>query len=281
MVIITDIPRLRQYIDDLKSTKNSIGFVPTMGSLHDGHLALIQKSVAHNDVTVCSIFVNPTQFNNAADLKNYPRDTKSDLSLLKRSNCDMVFMPSAEIMYEKDYFLTLDFGYLEKIMEGKYRPGHFKGVGLIVTKLFNLIKPDKAYFGTKDLQQLVLIRTLTKELLFDIEIIPVETVREDDGLAMSSRNSLLNKIERKEAADLHKVLLKARQKLVEGESVISVKEFVYAFFGSGTNIDLEYFEIVDPNDLKNVNAIGNQNKVSLCIAAYLGKVRLIDNISLN
>lgn len=131
-----------------------------MGSLHEGHLALIKASAANNDITVCSIFINPTQFNNAADLKNYPRDTDRDISLLKNANCDAVFIPAAEEIYEREYLLNLDFGYLENIMEGKFRPGHFKGVGLVVTKLFNLVKPDKAYFGTKDLQQLAIIKIL-------------------------------------------------------------------------------------------------------------------------
>jgi pantoate--beta-alanine ligase len=279
MVIITDIHGLRQYIAEIRSSKKSIGFVPTMGSLHDGHLALVQASVTKNDITVCSIFVNPTQFNNSADLINYPRDTETDIKLLQNANCDMVFIPSTEDIYEKDYLLNLDFGYLEEIMEGKYRPGHFKGVGLVVTKLFNLVKPDNAYFGSKDLQQLAVIRTLTNELLFDIKIVPVETVREKDGLAMSSRNKLLSESQRKEAVDLYRALSEARHKLIEGDSVISVKKHVHDFFSLKSKIDLEYFEIVDSLDLKDIDQINDQNEVSLCIAGYLGKVRLIDNLS--
>ena len=250
-----------------------------MGSLHDGHLALVQASVTNNDITVCSIFVNPTQFNNSADLINYPRDTETDIKLLQNANCDMVFIPSTEDIYEKDYLLNLDFGYLEEIMEGKYRPGHFKGVGLVGTKLFNLVKPDNAYFGSKDLQQLAVIRTLTNELLFDIKIVPVETVREKDGLAMSSRNKLLSESERKEAVDLYRALSEARHKLIEGDSVVSVKKHVHDFFSLKSKIDLEYFEIVGSLDLKDIDHIDDQNKVSLCIAGYLGKVRLIDNLS--
>lgn len=280
MEIIRDIPGLRHYIEQLKTEKKSIGFVPTMGALHNGHLELIRKSGQQNDLTICSIFVNPTQFNNPSDLKNYPRESTKDLALLEEINCHAVFMPSVKIMYEENYSINLDFGYLEKIMEGKFRPGHFKGVGLIVTKLFNLIQPNKAYFGRKDLQQLTLIKTLVKELFFDIEIVAVDTVREKDGLAMSSRNNLLTKQERKKATDLFSALLKAKQKLNNGESVITVKQFIKEYFTLKSSIVLEYFEIVHTSNFKNVTEIHEKSNVSLCIAGYLGKVRLIDNISL-
>lgn len=280
MEIIRDIPGLRHYIEQLKTEKKIIGFVPTMGALHNGHLELIRKSVQQNDLTICSLFVNPTQFNNPSDLKNYPRKSDEDIALLEESKCHAVFMPSAEIMYEENYVLNFDFGYLEKIMEGKFRPGHFKGVGLIVTKLFNLIQPNKAYFGRKDLQQLTIIKTLVKELFFNIEIVAVDTVREKDGLAMSSRNNLLTKQERKKAHDLFNALLEAKQKLNNGESVIKVKQFVKEYFTLKSAIVLEYFEIVYTSSLKNVTEIHEKSNVSLCIAGYLGKVRLIDNISL-
>ena len=280
MEIIRDIPGLRHYIEQLKTEKKSIGFVPTMGALHNGHLELIRKSGQQNDLTICSIFVNPTQFNNPSDLKNYPRESTKDLALLEEINCHAVFMPSVKIMYEENYSINLDFGYLEKIMEGKFRPGHFKGVGLIVTKLFNLIQPSKAYFGRKDLQQLTLIKTLVKELFFDIEIVAVDTIREKDGLAMSSRNNLLTKQERKKATDLFRALLEAKQKLNNGESVITVKHFIKEYFTLKSSIVLEYFEIVHTSNFKNVTEIHEKSNVSLCIAGYLGKVRLIDNISL-
>lgn len=280
MEIIRDIPGLRHYIEQIKTKKKIIGFVPTMGALHNGHLELIRKSVQQNDLTICSLFVNPTQFNNPSDLKNYPRESDKDIALLEESKCHAVFMPSAEIMYEEHYVLNFDFGYMEKIMEGKFRPGHFKGVGLIITKLFNLIQPNKAYFGRKDLQQLTIIKTLVKELLFNIEIVAVDTVREKDGLAMSSRNNLLTKQERKKAPDLFNVLLEAKQKLNNGESVIKVKQFVKEYFTLKSAIVLEYFEIVYTSSLKNVTEIHEKSNVSLCIAGYLGKVRLIDNISL-
>ena len=281
MLIITQIPALRQYISDLKSTKKTIGFVATMGALHNGHMALLEASILQNDITICSIFVNPTQFNRKSDLKNYPRDNKTDISLLEQSNCDMVFMPSIESMYNENFLLNFDFGYLEQIMEGKFRPGHFKGVGLIVTKLFNLINPDKAYFGKKDLQQLALIKILAQELFFDIKICAVETVREENGLAMSSRNKLLSEAERKDAVKLHRALVQAKEKLINGDSVTAVKHYIKSMFDPKNKITLEYFEIVDSIFLKDLDKIDGSCEVSICIAGYLGKVRLIDNISLN
>ncbi len=281
MEIISDIAELRQIIQQFKRQEKSIGFVPTMGALHDGHLALIHASTNQNDITICSIFVNPTQFNNAVDLKNYPLETDADIAKLETANCSVVFMPPKEKMYEKDFLLNIHIGYLEEIMEGKFRPGHFKGVGLIVTKLFNLVEPNRAYFGTKDLQQLTIIRRLTNELLFNIEIVPVSTVREEDGLAMSSRNKLLTTKERFQAIDLYEALQVAKKKLMAGESVISVQEHIQEFFKSESLIELEYFEIVRTSDLQKITKIHNADDVSLCIAGHLGKVRLIDNILLN
>lgn len=281
MVIFSDILEFRQYLSQIKHQDKSIGFVPTMGALHDGHLELIITSTKQNDITVCSIFVNPTQFNNPADLEKYPQDTETDLVKLKAVKCDAIFIPPVEVMYEKDSLLNFHFGYLEEIMEGKYRPGHFKGVGLIVAKLFNLVEPNKAYFGTKDLQQLTIIRKLTRELFFDIEIVPVKTVREADGLAMSSRNKRITNEERKHATDLYNALLIAKRKLIGGESVISVRNHIQNYFNEESIIELEYFEIVNTSDLRKVTEIHHNNEVTLCIAGYLGKVRLIDNISLN
>jgi len=280
MVIITDIPSLRQYIVDAKSANKSIGFVATMGALHDGHMSLIASSSVQNDLTVCSIFVNPSQFNNKKDLMNYPRETNKDISLLESSKCDMLFVPTVDDMYHDHFLLNFDFGYLEEIMEGKFRPGHFKGVGLIVTKFFNLIQPNKAYFGRKDLQQLVLIKTLAKELFFDIEIVSIDTIREKSGLALSSRNQLLNKKEKIEAVKIYQALLSAKEKLINGENVLVVREFISSFFETQTEIALEYFEIVNSTNLQRLDLVDDASNVSLCLAGHLGKVRLIDNISL-
>lgn len=281
MEIISEILQLRQYIRQIKLQDKTIGFVPTMGALHNGHIELIRASTKENDFTICSIFVNPTQFNNPKDLKNYPKDLDHDIEKLIEAKCNILFVPSAELMYEKELILNFNFGYLEEIMEGKCRPGHFKGVGLIIAKLFNLTDPNRAYFGTKDLQQLTIIRRLTNELFFDIEIVPVKTVRESDGLAMSSRNRLLSKEERKSSINLYYALLTAKEKLFEGESVDSVYDHIVNYFKTESSIELEYFEIVNTSDLRKINKIDNINEVSLCIAGQLGKVRLIDNISLN
>lgn len=280
MEIYSEIEGIREFLKENKLQKKSIGFVPTMGALHEGHLELIRKSVVQNDLTVCSIFVNPTQFNNPNDLKNYPREVESDLEKIKKLNCSAAFIPLANKMYEENSIMNFDFGYMEEIMEGRFRPGHFKGVGLIVSKLFNIILPDRAYFGKKDLQQLALVKTMTKELLFDVDIIPVDTVRENDGLAMSSRNKLLSASERSHATDIYKALTTAKNKLNSGESVLSVKEYTQNFFSKTSKIKLEYFEVVSTEDLRNITEIQAENEVSLCIAGYLGKVRLIDNISL-
>ncbi len=280
MKIYSEIEGIREFLKENKLQKKSLGFVPTMGALHEGHLELIRKSVAQNDLTVCSIFVNPTQFNNPNDLNNYPREVESDLEKINRLNCNAAFIPPANKMYEENFIMNFDFGYMEEIMEGRFRPGHFKGVGLIVSKLFNIILPDRAYFGKKDLQQLALIKTMTKELLFDVDIIPVDTVRENDGLAMSSRNKLLSASERPHATDIYKALTTAKKKLNSGESVLSVKEYTQNFFSKTSKIKLEYFEVVNTADLRNITEIQAGNEVSLCIAGYLGKVRLIDNISL-
>lgn len=281
MEIISEIQTLRQFIRQMKGQEKSIGFVPTMGALHDGHIELIRASKKENDITICSIFVNPTQFNNPKDLENYPHDTHNDIEKLIKAKCDALFIPSADLMYEKEPILNFHFGYLEEIMEGKCRPGHFKGVGLIIAKLFNLTEPNRAYFGTKDLQQLTVIRKLANELFFNIQIIPVKTVRESDGLAMSSRNRLLSASERKSSINLYQALLTARRKLNEGESVELVQNHIVNYFKSEHNIELEYFEIVNTTNLRKISEIDNKNEVSLCIAGQLGKVRLIDNISLN
>jgi pantoate--beta-alanine ligase len=281
MVVLSEIQPLRYCLSRFRLEEKTIGFVPTMGALHTGHLSLVEMSKSQNDITVCSIFVNPTQFNNPSDLKNYPRTLSSDIQMLEDIKCDVIFTPDTKVMYDGNDSLSIDFGYLENIMEGKFRPGHFKGVGLIVAKFFNLIRPNNAYFGTKDLQQLAIIKKLAKDLLFGIEIIPVKTVREPDGLAMSSRNRLLTKSERSRATDIFRALSLAREKLIGGETVISVKNYMSDYFRKESPIQLEYFEIVDTENMQNIDSINDPEKVSLCIAGYLGKVRLIDNISLN
>lgn len=192
MHIFNTISETQQYLKAQQRAGKTIGFVPTMGALHAGHISLIERAKTENDLAVCSIFVNPTQFNNSDDLKKYPRTLERDCEMLRPVGCDVVFAPSAEEMYPSLPQLKMDFGTLETIMEGKFRPGHFNGVGIVVSKLFNIVKPDKAYFGLKDLQQVAVIRRMVQELSFDLEIIPCPTLRETDGLAMSSRNTRLS-----------------------------------------------------------------------------------------
>ncbi|BDD07679.1 pantothenate synthetase [Fulvitalea axinellae] len=272
---------LKAFIKARKSQGQSIGFVPTMGALHEGHLTLARASKRENDVTVCSVFVNPAQFNNADDLKNYPRTEKNDTDMLGKVGCDAVFIPSAQDMYPQEKpTLGFDFGQAERVMEGRFRPGHFNGVGIIVSKLFNMVSPDKAYFGEKDFQQLAIIRILAKELCFGIDIIGVPTVRETDGLAMSSRNRRLTDEERQIAPDIYKILTEAKKDAKEGASLKDVKESVLRKFAKSEALDLEYFEIVNADSLQPIENWCDAERAQACVAAFLGQVRLIDNINL-
>ena len=281
MDILTTIDQVRKFVGDARTRAQTVGFVPTMGALHDGHLELIKASSSNNDLTICSIFVNPTQFNNPEDLEKYPRNLGDDQKLLEPMGCDAVFVPETSEIYENDRVLSISFGYLEEIMEGKFRPGHFRGVGLVVSKLFNIVQADKAYFGQKDLQQLIIVETMVKELNINTEIISIETIREKDGLAMSSRNQRLTKDQRKEATDLFRSLNKAKELLSQGYSPGEVKNNIEQFYKEKSSINLEYFEIVDPQSLRSIEGSFANQKVALCIAGVLGKVRLIDNLLVN
>lgn len=279
MFIFEDITGLKNYLKREKQPCN-IGFVPTMGALHQGHLSLIDKAKAENDVVVCSIFVNPTQFNNAEDLKKYPKTIEEDKKLLEAHHCDVLFLPDTHTMYPAPTQTSFSFGHLEKIMEGEHRSGHFNGVALIVSKLFHLVKPDKAYFGQKDLQQYLIIRQLAQDLLFDLEVVCCPIVREDDGLAMSSRNLRLTPSQRPVASKLYEALMLARHSLLEGYGVSKTKQTINNFFGDVSDLQLEYFEIVKSATLEPIDALDHTFQVSLCIAAFLGEIRLIDNVFL-
>ncbi len=280
METFKDITALAQYLGEKRSKGLSIGFVPTMGALHRGHLTLISEAVKNNHLTVCSIFVNPTQFNNPEDLEKYPRSLESDLAMLKLQGCDVVFVPEVAEMYGESRVLSMSFGYLEDIMEGKFRPNHFKGVGLVVGKLFNIVQPHRAYFGKKDLQQFVLIRKLVEDLNFPVELHAVDTVREASGLAMSSRNARLSESEKEQALIFYHSLVKAKDLLKARHSPAEVKHMIENDFENQKNTSLEYFEIVDSETLLPVTNINHSNGVSICTAGYVGKIRLIDNISL-
>lgn len=272
------IAQLQEIILNHKKSGKTIGFVPTMGALHAGHISLIEKARAENNIVVCSIFVNPTQFNDPNDLIKYPRTPELDKQLLINAGCDILFSPAVDEMYPVKDERVFDFGGLDKVMEGAHRPGHFNGVAQIVSKLFNAVKPDKAYFGKKDFQQLAIIKYITKQLNLPIQIIPCETMREPDGLAMSSRNIRLNSEERKQALQLSKALFFVK----ENASVLSVKELkekVNEMLSGYDLIKTDYFEIADSETLQPVDTVISDKTVA-CIAAFVGKVRLIDNISL-
>lgn len=278
MHIFPTIADLRAYLLAERAQGKSVGFVPTMGALHEGHLSLIEASNAQNDLTVCSIFVNPIQFNNPDDLARYPRTLETDCELLQTIGCDTVFAPSVQEMYPEKPLLTFDFGDLERVMEGKFRPGHFNGVGVVVSKLFNVVQPDRTYFGQKDLQQVAVVRRMMIDLGFQIELHPRPTLREADGLAMSSRNRNLTADERAIAPHIYAGLSTAKSQLLSRRTPAEVKGWINTHFAQQPAFRLEYFEIVNAFSLQDVNKLQPEGQTALCIAAHLGKVRLIDNI---
>ena len=264
---------IAQYGKDGKS----IGFVPTMGALHEGHLSLIRYCLQDNDVSVASIFVNPTQFNRLSDFEHYPRDLNGDLNDLSRAGIDIVFNPSEEEIYpEKDERL-FDFGYLDQIMEGKYRPGHFNGVAQVVSRLFAIVQPHKAYFGEKDYQQLVIIRKLTRQLKMNIDIVACPIVREPDGLAKSSRNNRLTPVQREHAAHISKILFAGIEK-AGTYAVEELKTWAQEQLNRDPYIRVEYLEIMDDRTLKPVQQWDDTYYKRAFVAAWVGDVRLIDNV---
>ena len=279
MEIFKQIAPLKAFINELKQQRKSIGLVPTMGALHRGHLALIEASKSQNDVTVATIYVNPTQFNNPEDLKKYPRTLDKDTELLQEVRCDAVFCPDDTEMYSgRPSSLRFDFGDLEHVMEGKFRPGHFSGVGIVVSKLFHIVEPDNAYFGQKDWQQYTVISELCEQLKFNLKLHSVSTLREEDGLAMSSRNLRLTPSQRQRATVFYKALKYGQEKLRQGDRVQAVKALVKKQVESEDGFALEYFEVANSKNLKLVENVSEADKPIMCIAGYAGEVRLIDNM---
>ncbi len=278
--------RLVQTINEMKKLSKeaiekgkTIGFVPTMGYLHEGHLSLVKKARGDNDIVVVSIFVNPTQFGPNEDFNRYPRDLERDLRLLEPLKVDYVFYPSVEEMYPKNYSVYVDEIELSKYLCGAKRPGHFRGVCTVVTKLFNIVKPTHAYFGQKDAQQFRILRRMVQNLNMDVEMIEMPIVRESDGLAMSSRNVYLNEEERKEATRLYKSLLKAKELVENGERDVSkIKNSMLEILNHPL-LKIDYVEIVDEETLKPVEKI--EGKVIIALAVFVGKARLIDNVIIN
>jgi len=269
-------PVIRE-INGLKKRGMTIGFVPTMGALHKGHLSLLHRAREANHIVAASIFINPLQFNDKRDLVNYPRTIDEDIEQLESAGCDLLYAPSEEEIYRGHKQIIYDFGHLGNIMEGRFRKGHFNGVATVVHKLFEIIKPDRAYFGEKDFQQLVIVNKLTQDYALPVEIISCPTIREDDGLALSSRNRLLTKKQRKDASLIPDVLFEARDKALY-MSVDEIREWVINRISSNKEFDLEYFEIVDSVELKEITKWSEQKQKVGCIAVKVGDVRLIDNI---
>jgi pantoate--beta-alanine ligase len=279
MKISETIVETKANLQKIREKKISIGFVPTMGALHQGHLSLIKKAKQDNGFVACSIFVNPIQFNNKSDLQKYPRNIDLDIGMLKSVNCDFLFYPSETEMYPNPVTEVFDFGDLDKVMEGKYRPGHFNGVAVVVKKLFEIIKPDRAYFGQKDYQQLAIIQKVVRDEKLPVEIIPCLTIREKDGLAMSSRNQLLDKAAREKAPMIYEALKEVKNKAGHN-TVNEVKEYIRQLFRKTQIAELEYFEIVDMYTLKPLKTWEESRNIIACIAVYFGKIRLIDNMIL-
>jgi len=278
MEVFVKTASLMSRIEAQKQAGKAIGFVPTMGALHEGHLSLIHICRQQNDTTVASIFVNPTQFNDNADLERYPRMPEKDLDMLEAAGCDMVFMPGVKEMYPEPDTRVFDFGGLDRVMEGKQRPGHFNGVAQVVTRLFDRVSPNRAYFGLKDYQQLAIIRKVTADLQYPVEIIACPIIREKDGLAMSSRNMLLGIEERKKALVIYRSLFLAKD-LSNRFSPAEIRQQVTELFHAVDGVELEYFEIVHGLTLLPVSHFKQDADVIGCIAARVGKIRLIDNIN--
>lgn len=281
MEIFEHIAPLQEKTQDFRNRDKSIGFVPTMGALHAGHLSLVKYSIKQNDTTVVSIFINPDQFNDKDDFMNYPKTLESDLKMLRQLSCDIVFVPGEKEIYPKPDNRTFDFNGLDTVMEGKFRPGHFNGVAKVVVRLLDIVKPHRAYFGYKDFQQLVIIRHVINQLKIPVEIVPCPIIREENGLAMSSRNLRLDEAERSLAINISRVLFHVRDKYHQFESVGEVKEYVLHQLSDIHHIKVEYFDIVDEKNLQPVTSLRTPARKVGCIAAWIGSVRLIDNVNIN
>ena len=271
---------LKTYFKGYSSKNFTIGFVPTMGALHNGHLSLVKESVDNNEITVASIFVNPTQFNKKEDLENYPRTLESDLTLLQSVSCDIAFIPTTEEIYSNTVSSNhFEFDGLEIQMEGKFREGHFNGVGTIVKKLFEIVTPTNAYFGEKDFQQLQIIRKMVQKNQLPVSVIGCPTFREENGLAMSSRNQLLSEKEKEEGAIIYEILHEVKQ-LINKKSIEKINSWVAAQFDKNPLFELEYFVIADEETLIPASTISSNKNYRAFIAVHAGKVRLIDTTAL-
>lgn len=280
MQLFETIPALKAFLADARRNAQSIGYVPTMGALHNGHLALIDKSLKDNDITVCSVYVNPTQFNQQQDLDKYPRKPERDIALLRQVGCDALFYPNDKVMYPEGRTngLQMSFGKLDHVLEGRFRPGHFSGVGLVLSKLFHCVGADRAYFGQKDLQQCSVVRKLIRELFFETELVMVPTVREENGLAMSSRNERLSAEGRQKASVLYQVLQEVKRQIEQQGDPARSKQAAYDRLSKSEGIEPEYLELVRTRDFEPVEQLRQGEELAVCVAAYVEEVRLIDNL---
>lgn len=277
MKVFNFIVDIQRFVEEKHNLGLKIGFVPTMGALHEGHLSLINRAKKENDIVVCSVFVNPIQFNNPADLEKYPRTPERDIEKLQNAGCDAVLMPSVDEMYPEKIEEHYDFGDLERVMEGACRPGHFNGVAIVVRRLFEIVNPDKAYFGEKDFQQLAIIKKMVSDLNMGLEIVPCSIVRENDGLAMSSRNVRLNVEERAIAPQIFATLKDAISKK-DSMCPAEMKKYAIAKYSEIKEFDVEYVQITDEINLKSIDNWNECENARIFVALQLGPVRLIDNV---
>ena len=280
MEIVRTASGLDAMLQRFRLRGETIGFVPTMGALHEGHATLVRQCVAENDHCVVSIFVNPTQFNNKEDLEHYPRTPEEDHRLLERLGAAIIFAPSEGEIYPEPDKRVFDFGMLDKVMEGQFRPGHFNGVAQVVSKLFSFVHPDKAYFGEKDFQQLAIVRAMVRQLGLPVQIVGVPIVREPDGLAMSSRNQRLSEEQKKNAAEIYRVLQESTR-MRDLFTPKQLTDFVIGEINNVPGLNVEYYEIVDGNTLQLISSWEGHVPSVGCIAVFCGGVRLIDNIRYN
>lgn len=281
MIIVRNKAELMPILERQRVNGKIIGFVPTMGALHAGHISLIENSLKQSDFTVCSIFVNPTQFNDKADLERYPRMPEKDAAMLEKAGCHMLYMPEVMDIYPETDTRVFDFGHLDKVLEGAHRAGHFNGVGQVVSRLFDIVKPHKAFFGLKDYQQVAIIKKLCEILNYTIEIIACPILRESDGLAMSSRNMLLNEEERKAASLIPQLMQEAQTRLKNAEPIESVKQYVLEKLSHNPIYKPDYFDVCDANTLLPLNSLIIKGPSIILIACFVGKIRLIDNLVIN
>ncbi len=279
MKIVKTSKELVELLSSLKQSGNKIGFVPTMGALHAGHISLLEIALKENDVVICSIFVNPTQFNDPKDLEKYPRPIEKDTELLEKAGCSILFLPEVEDIYGDNTPWTHTFGELENIWEGAMRPGHFKGVGQVVYKLFNIVKPDNAYFGQKDFQQTLIIKRLIQDFKLPIELHICPIIREKNGLAMSSRNIRLNDAEHLASGKIYEALMSVKKGIDNQEfDFENLLAKANAILQSIPSIQLEYIDLVNPETLQKVLKINQNDKLLMIIAVKFGTTRLIDNM---